>query len=110
MDPSGKRRGVRTGESSTQIWCPLKQYLLSGIVLDAGPAAGEETDKNPCPKRADIPVGKTYNQQSNKMHNTMASSLIKHEADSWRDRVIMEGFSEEMTFEQRPKGSEEEAV
>ena len=110
MEPSGKRRGVRTGESSTQIWCPLNQYLLSGIVLDAGPAAGEETDKNPCPKRADIPVGKTYNQQSNKMHNTMASSLIKHEADSWRDRVIMEGFSEEMTFEQRPKGREEEAV
>ena len=40
----------------------------------------------------------------------MASSFIKHEADCWRDKVIMEGFSEEMTFEQTPKGSEEEAV
>ena len=40
----------------------------------------------------------------------MANSFIKHEADCWRDRVIMEGFSEEMTFEQRPKEREEEAV
>ena len=110
MDPSGKRRGVRTGESSTQIWCPLSQCLLPGVVLDAGAAAVEETEINPCPQRADLAVGKTYNQQSSKTHNTMASSFIKHEADCWRDRVIMEGFSEEMTFEQRPKGSEEEAV
>lgn len=32
------------------------------------------------------------------MHNTMASSLIKHEADCWRDRVIMEGFPERQTL------------
>ena len=59
MDPSGKRRGVRTGESSTQIWCPLSQCLLPGVVLDAGAAAVEETEINPCPQRADLAVGKT---------------------------------------------------
>ena len=34
---------------------------------------------NPCPHGADIPVGKTYNKQSNKMPNIMASGKFSHQ-------------------------------
>lgn len=84
-----EKRSQDRGESSTRSG--VHSASIYPRCSDAGPAAVEETDINSC-LRADIPVGKTYNQQSSKMHNTMASSLIKHEADCWRDRVIMEGF------------------
>lgn len=109
MDPSGKIRGVRPGRAPPRSGVHSASVYSQALFWMLGLQQWRK-QINPCPQRADLPVGKTYNQQFNKTHNTMANSFIKHEADCWRDRVIMEGFSEEMTFEQRPKGREEEAV
>lgn len=67
MVPRRQSGGVRTLESSIQPSGPLISYFLNaycvpGTVLGFGEATVEKTDKNPCPRGSDIPLGKMHNK------------------------------------------------